>query len=1421
MMITHTISPQQKRIWTLFGDRMPVNTAIYCITGNINPELMAERLQAAATRHSILNTSIGTGANGSLPLQVVREQHNGPVFKIEYRRMKVADVNTLLPLLSNDPAFCDRDCPLFAALVSSGPDTCYLILQCSPLLLDNWSLNLLVSETVARYHNQDFTPGLPDEEALQYPAYSDWQNENLTLLHTIPVNMLQTLQQMQMPHLPDHAFITSAELHSKHEHSVRENVTTVLQQVLSALQLDEKAAPELLFCVWSLLQYRVSMENVQAVGWTDPCRDLSVVSNTLGVFTKVLPVRMEVAQGDNFLTLFEAVKTQLADIREVKDFFSPGANELQKENVAVTSPACAFEYQHYLAERKHDVNVEQIYAEIATEPAGCKLTVSTNAAGEKIACVTCRGNDGAARAANLLTGFITLLKSVGQHPEKEINQLRIVSDDMLRELHMEAVPAVPTVYSSLVEAVKDHADNHGDRVAVVAGDVHLTYRALDRCADQLAGYLGENYLINKGDIVGWYGAPTDQTMIAFLGILKAGAAYLPLNYLDPAERTSRVISDSGMRLLLTQNESAQPVFSGVGTLCLSDMQWSADNRYVGHLPASDDLAYVIYTSGSTGQPKGVMMEHGAVVNLCAGIRDRVVTVPAAQTLFIAQQAPVFFDASVQQYGVSFFSGDTLFLIGDDIRKNPARLASFLISRAIEIIDFTPGMFEVLLDEVQGNLATLQLKHILVAGESWSPALVRKFTDSTAMAGGVKVSNIYGPTECCVDATYYNITEMPEAGRSLPIGRALPGYSVLLLNDALEPQLPGTPGEIYIGGKGVGRGYLNKEELTGERFLDNPFAAGEKMYKTGDFGVQDEEGLLYFNGRKDNQVKIRGYRIELGEIEKAFLRHSDVEDCIVLLNRQENDVQQLVAFYLSDGKVQPDTLRHYLEQQLPGYMVPNNLVRMDQFPLNSSGKTDRKQLMAHFLKKDKAVKTTLLSEMETTLLNLCRDLLNMNNIGIDDNFFNAGGDSLKAMKLMSYIFKNLDNSIKLRDIFEFPVLSSLARKISVNRNGDPDLIPKVRDAGHYQLSSFQRRFWVLQNLLGEKITNNIQNTYETTDAFDEALLYQALKELTKRQEVLRTIFIQVDEVPFQKILPPDQAAVYLEYRDLRQVSAPEAVLAQVMEEEGKHIFRLDEAPLWRVLVFRPTDDRFVVGITMHHIIADQWSSALFIDQLRQLYHDLLLGIPFRMKELAIQYKDYAEWEQGRIVAGKHASDKAYWSDIFRGDVPALNLRIERPRPRIKGYISHAVSRLFEAHTITKLNEIGRRSDTNVFATLFTIVSVLLYKYTGQQEMIVGFPAINRNRPEVKDLIGFFLNNLAVRCNMNGTDTVEQILSANAKMIIDALEHAGYPYLEMVSELVNDRDLSRAPLFDVFVVYERIESPAHNKMLTGKRSSKKTG
>ena len=974
--------------------------------------------------------------------------------------------------------------------------------------------------------------------------------------------------------------------------------------------------------------------------------------------------------------------------------------------------------------------------------------------------------------------FIKLLTEINDILDSKLETISLVSNDEKQKIvyDFNNTDKAFDRNKTIIDLFEEQVINNPSNIALVFEDKEFTYKELNQKANSLAHFLRLNYAIKPNDLVGIKLDRSEKLIITILAVLKSGAAYVPIDLSYPEDRIEYIEKDSNCKVVVDQE--------------IFDNFYEDRNSYfktnLAKLNQAQDLAYIIYTSGSTGNPKGVMIIHE---NVSALIRW-------AQEEYSSSDFDITYAATSHCFDLSIYEIFFTLAKGKKIRllRSALEIGKFLSSDTKVLINTVPSVIRKLIEE--GVYSPNNVSVLNLAGEAFPVDIVPHL-----FADKVEVRNLYGPSEDTTYSTCYKLSN--QVYNNIPIGKPILNTQTYILNNDLEPVPEGISGRLFVAGLGVAKGYLNRPELTEQKFVENPFIAGGRMYDTGDLARWKSDGELEFLGRKDFQVKLNGYRIELEEIEHAIAQFSGSITQSVVAVKNINQKNILFAYYTCNDNVDKKALRKYLETKLPAYMIPTFFVKMDVFPLTPNGKINRKALPEkveeHLVQNDYIAPQ---SEIEKVLVDIWKEVLGIEKIGINDSFFELGGHSLIIDQVINRIYKRLGKSVSYKFFYSNPDIQQLGLALK-KRAYSPILnVPK---SDSYPATEAQHRFWMLSQLEGGAKAYQINGAVQINGNIEADLFINAFEEVVKRHEILRTHFQTNDSGVLQQFITPwEQFNIAFSNMDFSETSNPYFEIEQFIENENEQVFDLTNGPLFKAALLQTSETHFVFYLSLHHIISDGWSLEVLSAEVLNNYKNLLAGNENAESPLLIQFKDYVSWLENRSSENDYLKSEKYWLDKFDGATPVLDLPIINKRPAIKTYAGKQLSYDFSISLLNQLKTFSKEQQLTLFTTLMAAVKTLLHRYSNQEEIVVGVPVAGREHPDLENQIGLYLNILAIKSSIDKDDSFLNLLEGERQLLLDAYTHQDYQFNTLVEKLNLKRDRSRSPLFDVMVVLQNQES-----------------
>ena len=977
-------------------------------------------------------------------------------------------------------------------------------------------------------------------------------------------------------------------------------------------------------------------------------------------------------------------------------------------------------------------------------------------------------------AVHFLENFTTWLLNLEIYITQAVQDISIVSEKE-REILLHTFNNNQVIFDrnqTIISAFEDQVVKTPDHAALLYKETTINYRSLNEQANRLANYILNNHNIVRNDFIGIKLERNEDLIISVLAVLKTGATYVPIDINYPKDRIAYIEKDSNCRLVIDKE-------------LLLDFKKEQENFSEKNLEICnkpDDLAYIIYTSGTTGNPKGVMITHSNAVALLAW----------AQVEFDASVFEVVYAATSHCFDLSVFEMFYTLSVGKTIRilNNGLDIISYLDKDKNKkvLLNTVPSTIKKILDD-DGDLSNVTVLNL--AGEPFPVDIANKFTNTA-----IEVRNLYGPSE---DTTYSTCYKLKNNFYTIvPVGKAIANTQAYILNDNLELVPIGVIGKLYLSGEGVAKGYLNRLDLTTEKFISNPFVKGTQMYDTGDLARWMPDGNIEFLGRKDHQVKLRGYRIELGEIENAISKFSkDIKQAIVVVKTVKNE-EVLVCYYVENDSIEKSKLRVYLQEQLPSYMVPNHFVVIGSVPLTPNGKINKKAL-PEITEGDITRKEYVAprDQTEQTLITIWEEVIGVKNVGVKDHFFELGGHSLMISQIINRIHKQLNKSVPLKTFYTNPTVESLR---DVLKDQEFFAIDRVTKSDCYVTTPSQQRLWLLSQLEDNQayqITGAVEiNGNVIKDDFIKAFGY-----VIERHEILRTYFKNNEQgVLHQYIISKLDIDFNLCFEDFSKSQFPDQSAENYIKEQQNKGFNLSNAPLFRAALLKVEENKYIFFLAMHHIISDGWSLEVLTSEIIESYIQLKKNNTISLPDLQIQFKDYAAWLTKANLEDSQKLSREYWLNTFQGELPVLELPSFKNRPLIKTYTGKELNYEFPIKVLSQLKAFSQQQQVTLFMTLMSAIKTLLYRYTNQTDIIIGTPIAGREHSDLESQIGLYLNTLAIRTQLDNKDNFIEVLQKEKQQLLDAYTHQNFPFDILVEQLKLKRDVSRSPLFDVMVVFQ---------------------
>ncbi|MFT5045987.1 MAG: amino acid adenylation domain-containing protein, partial [Porticoccaceae bacterium] len=1507
------LSFAQERLW--FLEKMQSGTTLFNISvalkldGPLDELALAESLQAMVDRHDILRT-VFVEYDG-IPFQKIADSADATIDWITLDEKAttgtpivpsslLADKIALLARQDQDMPFNIETGPLYRFSLLPINDKQHIIfVSFHHLISDGWSLDVFIKEfsvCYAAYSRSDDI--VLDELSLSYAQYSTWHRQKIESgaeLHSLEFWKKTLADAPPLLEFPwDRTRPSRQTTHgSSLPFTIDAGLVARLKSIRKQGSRKESSSTDaslfvLLLTGLNILLSRYSQQNDIVIGTAVANRDYSQTESILGLFVNSLAIRTKIdgelsffdflhQVGQNFLSAFEHRELPFEKVVEQINV----DRNLSYTPVFQTMLVLQNASDDRVALSGLDVTVLPVQSTSAKFDLSFILQESLNSGSlEELNGIIEFNTDlfDADSVREIMASYLTLLEAICDSPENSIASYSLVSKQTERKLKMDwsgvqtDYPRESTVHDYFSEIVKDYGSNIAIR-EVRAGlssqesglpelaSRELTYLQLDQQADQVAQYL-LSMGVSTGHCVGICIERSSFLIVAILGVLKAGAAFVPLDASYPKTRLQFIVDDTNAQVVINSRSTSERLAldESVTTLTIDGSEWKnasaqqqAEVKFEKKVEAKfDDPAYIMHTSGSTGNPKGVVISHRAILRLVVNNNYYAVS---DDDKFL-QYAPISFDASTFEIWGALLNGACL-VVAPAGNLPLHQLGQLVREQQISTLLLTSNLFNVMVDDFPKDL--LKVKQLLTGGEAISTKHMRRALNTLPET---KLINGYGPTENATFTSVYQIPADHDDLRPVPIGKPVANSTVFILEDNLNLVPIGMPGELYTGGDGLSSGYWGRADLTRDNFVENPHGSG-KLYKTGDRARWLPNGTIEYLGRVDDQLKIRGFRIEPGEIETVLnsLRRNDtslVAQCAVAARELPHGGKVLVAWIclpagVDNASVDESLLQSLLEAQLPAFMVPSHIVVLPELPLTNSGKLDRNALLfdANNLQKLGGEKVHIepVTALEKKMAGIWQNLLHIDSIGLADSFFELGGHSLLATQLVSRVRTLLQIDVPINTIFENPSLDEYCRQITrlesalssseEKLSGSSSAIVKLGDSGRKELSFAQERLWFLDQLEPGNPFYNISVALCLTGCLDRAALQSSLNFMIERHEVLRTSFSVASNnndyddsgVPQQNIHPAFPCSMELDVLTEMGKQQQQEMSDIAIKDEARKPFDLAKLPLLRTRLLQLSDDKHTLIVTMHHIIADGWSMGVVMREISALYQLSLQpkesadSLIFSQEDhsvatlsgdellpaLPIQYSDYAAWQKSSVMQSTLSEQLVYWSGKLAGANTVLDLAFDRPRGAKQSFKGDSVRFEIDASVTRKLRRISSSQDCTLYMTLLSAWAVLLYRHSGEEDILVGSPIANRNHQDIEGLIGFFVNTLAMRFDFKGNPDFTDFLAQVRQTSLDAFANQDLPFEKLVDSIQPERDLSRNPLFQVMFALQN--APAEEFGLSG--------
>ncbi|MGG1652503.1 amino acid adenylation domain-containing protein [Paenibacillus sp. NRS-1780] len=1363
------------------------------VEGNINPLFLEESFNFVIQKHDVLRTAF-VQEKLKQPIQIVLKHREAKLEVQDITHLNEADQELFITRYKEKdrakPYQLAKDVLIRLHLIKTSYRKYILLWNFHHIVMDGWCWSLVFEEILRVYGNLIHSQPTPHQTTTKYSEYIQWlKNQDTEAAEHYWQTYLQDYEETVT--IPQQHKGNGVAYHTEEFACLLSEATT--EQLTSLSQMQHTTLNHVIQTAWGILLQKYNRTHDVVFGTVVSGRPPEVpnIERIVGLFINTIPVRMAQKSGDSFRSLLAKMHdgmiqskpfeySSLADIQAKSDCGGQLFDHICVfENYASSLDALR-ELQDHLGFAIHGgggVEQNNYNLSIVFLP-GKQMEVSF---------VFNREVYTRSFIEKLANHFQNIIDCVLRNPDIEVDQIKLITpaeeQSLLALSHRNQAdyPDDETVTSLFQKQVVKTPD----AVALSYNQQTLTYRKLDETSNQLARYLIQKGIASE-TIVAISVERSLEMVIGILAIIKAGATYVPIDPHYPVERMEYTLEDSEASFILV-DDPCRIAANYIGqVIALHDDQWTQESgQALAELNTPCSRAYIIYTSGSTGKPKGVMVEHRNVVQLLFN----------STNLFDFDHQDVWtmfhsmcFDFSVWEMYGSLLQGGRLVIVPRETAQDATQFRQLLLEEKVTVLNQTPSAFNMLSALEESDSSPLHIRKVIFGGEELSPVQLKKWNHKYPHT---ELVNMYGITETTVHVTYKKITQEEIDSNRSNIGTTMATLNAYILDDKQHLMPIGVPGELYVTGGGVTRGYLNRAELTEERFINNPFKSGEKMYKSGDLARWLPNGDMEYLGRIDHQVKIRGHRIELNEVSTQLLIYPGVKEGTVLAKQDKEGYSYLCAYLVPDEHYILEDLRQHMGNSLPDYMVPSFYVELEQLPMNSNGKIQRSGLPepADIKKQDLHVIEPV-NELEFKLLNIYQDVLGFQHLSTTDHFLKLGGHSLKAAMLVSRIHKALETQVSIRDILLNPTVREMAKLINYRDHSEQVFwIQAHEHRDVYPVTSQQKRLYSIQQLDPAGISYNVPFAVEIIGSIDKEKWQVAVQKLVERHEPLRTSFHLEHGQLIQRVHD--------------QVSCPIVYMKTNEEELESHAsafiqtFELDQAPLVRTVLLELSITKHIFIMDIHHIICDGLSLNILIQDVLQIYQENALPL------IQVQYKDYAVWQEEWLHSSTFKQQEHFWMERFSGELPTLNIPTDYRRPPQQTFEGEQLDFELDATTTAKLKELAVSEQVTSYMSLFSAYTILLAKYSGQKDIIVGSPLSGRRTGQLDHTVGMFANVVPMRNKLEYEQTYVDFLQQVKTEMLLTYENGDYPLEQLLEQLPLQRDLSRNPLFDTVFTLEDIE------------------
>jgi amino acid adenylation domain-containing protein len=1311
--------------------------------------------------------------------------------------------------------------PLIAVnLIATKSNEHILVLTMHHIIADGWSMDIFCNQLVSLY-NSYYLNQSPEisSSRLQYADFSIWQR---ALLEGNNLNKQISYWKDNLLNVKNSVIFPYDKLMPEQRSNRGKNYILPLDQAqtykLAEFANENKTTLFItLLSIFYVLLYRYCDQEDIIVGTPVANRHYPQVEDIIGLFVNTLPLRAYCKDGMSFIELLQQVHHVALGAYSNQD--TPFDHIVDAINIKrepnyhpLFQIMFALEEETLVQLNFNDVMAERL--QINEETAKFDLTLTVRKSGQGLFLNFEYATDVFfdETIKQLAAHYQHLIESILVNPSEKINLLYLLTPTEYQRFVLDLnLNIKPYPYSQpFYVQFKLQVDKNPDAIAAIESNKKISYFELNQLVENASRYLLDKE-IKHGDIVAVCADRTINYLAILISLLRIGAIYMPLPNTWPLARIKQVMQLNKINFLVCDDANKDLFVNECGYFIIEDVLTENNlNLSIPSIRHSDAIAYIIFTSGSTGLPKGVVIKNEGMMNHLYAMIDKL---KLTDKDIIAQCAGIGFDISIWQFLTILLVGGKVRIYNDENIAETLRLFQMIDKENITILQMVPSIIELILKEnVHSQVKLENLRFMIPTGEALTVRLVKSWFEQYS---AIPFVNAYGPAEGSDDVSLYFIQNKQQVSgkKTIPVGTAIPNIKLFVLDRFLQPVPIGVVGEIYVGGIGVAKGYLNNLEQTNAAFIKSPFHPDEKLYKTGDLARYAHDGNIEFVGRNDSQIKIHGQRIELAEIESVLLTHNNIENAVVIFHK--NDQGYFVLGYVTtDNKLSAysnedlnDYLHDYLKTYLPHYMLTSIIIRLDKFPLNDNGKIDRKKLpipkeiLSPANNKNRAPK----NQLERQLLILWQQFLLNDSISVADDFFYLGGNSLIATQIISRLRHLYNIEIPVKCIFDYRTIPKLANYIkTIKDDRDFAAIPSIvatNSLDEAPLSFAQQRLWFLEQLYPEKNLYNLPFALELHGKLNLEAMENAFKLFILRHEILRSaIHIDPEGKPYQKLVSSQDFNVNVIELTAKERNLQENTIDELFNKELIYKFNLDQTPLIRVTIVKLSMIENLLVVNMHHIVSDAWSINIFCKEISALYNDFLINKLSTLPVLPIQYRDYAVYQRNWLRDEVLEKQLNYWQQQL-ADIPdLLSLPIRNIRPKKLSYAGKMFRFDLKPGLVDQIKALCVRSGTTSFMVLMAAFQVLLHRLSGQDDIVVGTPIANRQHEEIENLIGFFVNTLAIRTDCGGNPKFLDLLKQLRETCLLAYAHQDIPFEQLVDYMNASREFNRHPIFQIMFILQ---------------------